>query len=504
MRKIPATMATQHPDNALPPYWDKKGEAFISVYQEITEAIACFQDLGVSEYMWDWEGKHADSAVIDRLFSEYHEYFSTHQLGRDKFLTFRIPNIWEEKGYNLLQAMTVILSSEDFARDLDFQQRPLFEVILPMTERPEQLMRIHKLFQKLAQFKNTDFTKREPDNNDYLELIPLVESVESQLGVGTLLTDYVRLHEEHFGHQPAYLRPFFAGSDSALAAGLLAGIIGNKVGLSRAYEFSKESGIPVYPIFGCGSLLFRGGLAPNDQEIDRFLQEFPGIRTVTTQSSFRYDHPIGTVKAAIRRLEAELPTVQPRIIPVDQQKRLVRIAETAAANYKQTIAAIAGDMQEIFTAVPKRRDRRQHIGLLAYSRSLGEQTLPRAITFTAGFYSVGVPPEFIGFGRALKDLSGEGLALLREAYPNMTADFKAAGGYLCRENLHILAKRHTAWQEVMTDITLAEEILGVTFVPQTDDEKEHAKLAGELLAAADSGERTTLITRMAALRESLG
>ncbi len=121
MRKIPATMATQHPDNALAPYWDKTGQPFISVYHEIAEAVHCFQDLDVGEYMWDWEGKHADAAVIDRLFSDYYNYFAKHQLGHDKFLTFRLPNIWEEKGYNLLQAMTVVLSSEDFARDLKFQ-----------------------------------------------------------------------------------------------------------------------------------------------------------------------------------------------------------------------------------------------------------------------------------------------------------------------------------------------------------------------------------------------
>src|ERR1039458_9104573 len=149
MRKIPATMATQHPDNALAPYWDKAGRPFIGVHQEIVEAVNCFRDLDTDEYMWDWEGKHADAAVIDRLLSDYYDYFARYQLGRDKFLTFRLPNIWEEKGYNLLQAMTVILSSEDFSRDLKFRHRPLFEVILPMTVRADQVMHMQKLFEKL-------------------------------------------------------------------------------------------------------------------------------------------------------------------------------------------------------------------------------------------------------------------------------------------------------------------------------------------------------------------
>ena len=90
-------MATQHPDNASAPFWDKQKDPFVSVYKEIDDAIISFKELGVSEFMWDWEGKHADAAVIDRLFTDYYDYFSKHQLGRDKFLTFRIPNLWEEK-----------------------------------------------------------------------------------------------------------------------------------------------------------------------------------------------------------------------------------------------------------------------------------------------------------------------------------------------------------------------------------------------------------------------
>ncbi len=256
MRKIPGTMATQHPDNAFAPYWDAAGRPFISAYQEITEAVNCFEDLNVSEYMWDWEGKHADAAVIDRLFSEYHDYFASHQLGRDKFLTFRIPNIWEEKGYNLLQAMTVILSSQDFARDLKFHDKPLFEIILPMTERAEQVLHMQKLFERLARFKSKEFMPDQPANDEHLEMIPLVESVDSQLAVANLLTEYVKLHKTHFGHRPDYIRPFLACSDSALSSGLLAGLLGNKIALSRLYEFSERTGIRIFPIMGCGQFTF--------------------------------------------------------------------------------------------------------------------------------------------------------------------------------------------------------------------------------------------------------
>ena len=172
-RKIPVTMATQHPDNARAPYWERDGDGFVNIYEELEECMSCYRDLGINEFMWDWEGKYADEAVIDKLFSNYFDYFKQHQLGRDKFLTFRLPNIWHEKGYSLLRALMVILTSEDFARDIKFHQQPLFEVILPMTERAEQLIYIQDCFKKLARFKSKQFNHSSAGNSDYLEAIPL-------------------------------------------------------------------------------------------------------------------------------------------------------------------------------------------------------------------------------------------------------------------------------------------------------------------------------------------
>ncbi len=503
MRHIPATMATQHPDNALAPYWDEAGRPFVSVHQEIHEAVRCFKDLEVSEYMWDWEGKHADAAVIDRLFSDYFDYFSKHQLGRDKFLTFRIPNIWEEKGYNLLQAMTVILSSEDLARDLNSHGRPLFEVILPMTERASQLTHMQKLFERLARFKSKEFTPDLAADESYLEMIPLVESVESQLAVGDLLRDYVGLHKKQFGRAPAYIRPFLACSDSSLSSGLLAGLLGNKLALARLYEFSEQSGIPIFPIAGPGSLPFRGGLSP--ASIDRFLAELPGVRTVSVQSSFRYDHPKTVVKAAVKRLEKELPKAKPLTIPSKAQQQLITIAETSAQFYKQTLQGITPDMQNIFKAVPKRRDRRQHIGLLGYGRSMGGQTLPRAITFTSGFYSIGIPPEFIGLGRTLRVLKPADLQLLHQVYPNLVTDLGAASRYLNMDNLASLAVKNHAWLPVQEDVVTATEMLELNIGPQTDSEVAHHQLAAAILTLKDNvAILPDLISRMAASRKSLG
>ncbi len=503
MRKIPATMATQHPDNASPPYWDEQHQPFVAVHKEITECATCFKDLGVSEYMWDWEGKYADAAVIDKLFSDYYSYFEQHTMGRDKFLTFRLPNIWEEKGYSLLQAMTVLLTSEDFARDLKFPARPLFEVILPMTERADQLMHMHILFEKLANFKSKEFTANQKANSNYLELIPLVESVESQQNIRKLLQEYVSLHRKHFNTAPQYIRPFLARSDPALVSGLLATVIANKLALSQLYEFAADTGIRVYPIAGVGSLPFRGGLTPDS--VDSYLAENPGIRTVSLQSSFRYDHSIASVKTAIAKLETELPKTKPHFIDPAAQKRLTDIATRSTKFYQQTLNAIAGDMQDVFDAIPRRRERRQHVGLLAYGRSMGSQKLPRAITFTAGFYSVGVPPEFIGMGRSLQALSASELKLVEQEYPSLRSDMERAGRFLNTDNLAILAKRNSAWKQVQTDVATAAEVLDITFGPRTDTEKAHKNLTSNaLLLQNNQAALSDLITEMSLLRKSLG
>jgi phosphoenolpyruvate carboxylase len=503
MRLVPATMATQHPDNAFAPYWDERGRPFIGVHQEITDAMRCFQDLGVDEYMWDWEGKHADAAVIDKLFTDYYEYFNRHQLGRDKFLTFRIPNVWEEKGYSLLQAMSVILTSEDFARDLKFANRPLFEVILPMTERADQLIQMQQSFQKLAQFKSAEFTPGQTANNDYLELIPLVESVESQQNIDSLLEEYVRLHQQHFGTKPAYIRPFLARSDPALVSGLLATVIANKIALSKVYEFSRKNNIPVFPIAGVGSLPFRGGLTPD--RVQDYIAEHPGMRTVSIQSSFRYDHPLAQVKAAIRQLEQKLPDSKPHHIDQVKQTALMAIGKRSAEFYQETLRGVASDMKAVFAAVPRRRERRQHIGLLAYGRSMGEQKLPRAITFTAGFYSLGVPPEFIGLGRTLNQLSTTDIQLITGEYRFMQSDLERAGRFLNVDNLAILASRNKAWKQVEADIVAAEALFGVRFGPRTHNEKVHKNLTSNVLLLKNGARNLSeLITETGELRKSLG
>src|SRR5574340_725287 len=151
-RKIPATMATQHPDHACRPIWHK--EAFIPAVEETRELFSAFDDLGIEEYKWDWEGKLVDESVLERLLAEYFDYFKKHPLGKEKFLTFRLPNPKVENEFRLGRALMGIASSAALAKQVGVHSPPLFEVILPMTESAQEMISVQEAFAEIAQLKH--------------------------------------------------------------------------------------------------------------------------------------------------------------------------------------------------------------------------------------------------------------------------------------------------------------------------------------------------------------
>lgn len=470
MRHIPAVMATQHPDNAQAPFWESDGDGFVSSQEEVQEAYSAYETLNVDEYMWDWEGKYVDEAVVERLLNEYHSFFAQHQLGKDKFLTFRIPNIWEEKGYSLARAFMAILTAADMARDLKLHGLPLFEVILPMTTSAQQLLHIQKTFTQLARVKHKLFEDR-TKAFEYIEIIPLLEGVDHMFNIGRLLEQYRKLHAKLYKHSFPYIRPFLARSDPALLAGLIPAVVANKVALSQMYQWGEKHSIDIYPIVGVGSLPFRGSCSPDT--IDKFIEEYKGVRTVTVQSAFRYDYPLKQVKHAIKTLQTELPKQAAQYFTPTVTSTLRNIIKRAEKHYQQAITDIAPDILRVSAHIPRRRERRLHIGLLGYGRSIGKQAFPRAINFTASLYSLGVPPELIGTGRTLRSMSKEEGELLHMAYHNLEHDIKRAGRYLNKENLAHYAKRDRAWKNIAADIAFLEDYFGTTLEPKTTNEFLH-------------------------------
>ena len=501
-RKFPATMATQHPDHANVPYWKKNGDPFINTQEEIEECISAFKDLHCQEYMWDWEGKYVDEAVVDKLLTSYFDFFKKVHLGKDVFLTFRLPNIWHEKGYRLARAYMGILTFEDLTSDLGFTHPPVFEVILPMTDEAKKLIHLQKTFAQVAQLKHAAFGNRK--GIEYLRVIPLIEGIAELTDSKKILHDYLALHEKEYGAPLDYLRPFIARSDPPLNAGLVPAVVAAKIALSEYYQFEKETGVPVYPIIGVGSLPFRGGLSPD--RVKDFMAEYSGVRTVTIQSAYRYDYPHKDVKRSIQYLNNNLDRGRARIYSPEELKDGVMISGIFAKHYRRTVEGLAGLINTYSKIIPQRRERMLHIGLFGYSRGIGGKRLPRAISFTAVLYSLGVPPELIGTGRGLREAQERGLiGPLKAYYHNLEKDLIQAGHYLNKENLNFLAKRSGDWRGVQKDVQGIEKFLGRELGPETVDHYLHRNLVSSAFLLWQSGKAPhDRILEAAKIRRSIG
>jgi len=296
-------MASQHPDHAGKPWWHTA--EFISTRREVKECFLTFSQLGISEYKWDWEGKFVDESVAEKLLGEHFEYFKDHPLGKEKFLTFRLPNPKVETEFRLGRAFMVILAASSLARHLGLYNRPLFEVILPMTQTAAEMISIQEAYAELGTLKHSLYNMTS-DSIRHLEVIPLFEDIETIMRSDTILSEYLSLHKKKFGNTPPYMRPYIARSDPALNAGLVPTVLAIKVALSRYRQFELKTEVPLYPILGSASLPFRGGLTPHT--VSEFVEEYAGVRTALIQSAFRYDFPLREVNDGIQQLEKLLPS----------------------------------------------------------------------------------------------------------------------------------------------------------------------------------------------------
>jgi len=500
-RKISSTMISQHPDNSSKPYWHNS--TFISIRHETKECFLSFSDLGVSEYNWDWEGKYVDESVIERLFSEYHDYFRKNPLGKEKFLTFRLPNPKVETEFRLGRAFIGILGAAGLAKQISVHSPPLFEVILPMTESAEEMIAIQEAFREIASLKHAlyDFGQ---ESLKHIEIIPLFEQVSTIMSSHQLLEKYWRLHAKKFHFKPSYLRPYLARSDPALNSGLVPTVLAIKIGLSHYKEFEKKHNIKLYPIIGSASLPFRGGLTPNT--VEQFCNEYRGVKTTLLQSAFRYDYEKKSVIKAIKKLEKILPQGEAALISMSEEKTLKKLIAVFEKHYRNTVEQLAPLINKVAFYLPKRRERVLHIGLFGYSRGVGKVKLPRAIGFTGALYSLGIPPEFLGTGRGVKyAIKTSQIKLLEKYYLNIKKDLRRAGRFVQKNELIKLAKKLQVWKDILGDVEEIEKYLGEKLEPKTKEEREHFEIVKKLHEKINSGKKYQgYLNRLAVLRKSIG
>ena len=421
---VPKVMSTQHPDNATPaPFADDAG--VLKGDGEVDEAVDVFA-LGCDEQMWDSEGKEADNQVVRKLLTNYPDFFQGNlQLGRDVALTLRVPNprIESDMRKSMVEALQSVPSAWDMAHSFygDGNAAPIQEVILPFTTSAEELSLVEAYYRRVIVGQEDQTLLDGHVVRDWVgefypksvRVIPLIEDVEHLFHCDSIVEEYVRDRD-----LPAQ-RVFLARSDPALNYGIVAAELALKVALRRLHNLEGKLGIPLYPIIGVGSVPFRGHLNPVN--VNRAFTEYPSVQTLTVQSAFKYDYDKETVRDGIAQILAH-ERAEPMPVDYERARELIRKTTTEYQNQVQKVIQI---ISAVSSHIPKRRERKLHVGLFGYGRSLdgvGGVTLPRAIGFTASLYSIGVPPELLGLA-ALTDVD---LAFVREVYPSLDEDISAA------------------------------------------------------------------------------
>jgi len=285
MQFIPRTMSTQHPDNVHAPFFSEN--PLIDGEDEIVEAYSAFSVLGCHEQLFDYEGKETDNFIIKKLLLKYPDYFRKHILGRDRILSFRVPNpnIEKTEAKHLIEVLNTIPRyhdtammfykgggnvsrekkasreenakreekiSKDCSKD-DFEISPVSEVYVPMVSSSMDVSRVAEYYkshvagvQHLRLFDG-DIPIRSwlgTFKPDTIRVNPLLEDMESLLNVDKIVGEYIR-------HQKIkdYQRVWLARSDTALNYSSLSAILLNKLALVKLQSLQESSSVEIFPLF---------------------------------------------------------------------------------------------------------------------------------------------------------------------------------------------------------------------------------------------------------------
>ncbi len=448
MRQYPATMATQHPDNS---------EVYINIQQEPQEAIHALTPrdrggLGIEEIMIDFEGK----------LTPYHQ---TSQIamglidigiipGRDVSITPRIPNDRKEPLFRQLMSIMSLVETNILA----FKQtgvQAIRETVVPMIESGDEIFRIQQRIDSVIELGNKNYDVPFPAGA--IRVIPLVETVPSLVNIDRILDDYEESARKE-GMTTKDIRVMMARSDSAMSYGMISSVLAVLTAISRSAQWGKHHGVEVAPILGGGSLPFRGHVTPAN--LDMFCRNYGGIRTVTLQSGLRYDHGPEATRRVSEELSGKLGTIPVRSFSDEEQARMREFIGIFTKHYLKTFVKLAETVDRIAKYIPKNRDRLAGSkSALGYAREVADTrevadlvadpvlreelcslnteiscAIPRAISFTASMYTIGMPPEFVGVGRGLKEIlekyGQEGIDQLTAFYPQLQADLQFASRFV--------------------------------------------------------------------------
>lgn len=491
MNRIPTSMMTQHPDSA---------SRYVPIQDEPEEAVQALtpapEGLGLEEVMVDFEGK----------LTPYHQ---TAQIamgllekgivpGRDARLTPRLPSAAKETPFRQLMALLSVIETNYKVReqaDVD----AVGEVVVPMVESADELMTVRRRIEDVTHLAHVEFGFE--DDPSRIHVIPLIEEVPELLGTADMLDAFVVKYTEK-GLPAESMRVLLGRSDPALAYGLVSAVLAVKSAISGCAEVAEKHSMKIHPILGAGALPFRGHVALDN--IENTLHEFAGVRTVTVQSGMRYDVGPDATRSLAAILRQRLSKGRPRRFSAEEEAALRRTIGVFTKNYLSVFNLIIDPVCRLADLVPRRRDRLARISAVGYARDLpkpggllregdddalaaelaaisfeADVDLPRAITYTAALYSIGMPPELIGVGRGLDELEtrhgSEAVDWLLSVYPSLRDDLAFATRFVQLDNAAEFFSPE-ATELLRADVEIACRRLDIEPGPRGKDDRFHLTL----------------------------
>ncbi|MFQ5574910.1 MAG: phosphoenolpyruvate carboxylase [Terriglobia bacterium] len=483
--ETPTTMMTQHPD----------ASRYVPVQDEPDEAIRALSPmpggLGLTEAMIDFEGKltpyQQPAQIVLGLLDK------NVVPGRDVHITPRIPSGREEGVFRQLMALMAVVES-NYQAHKKSGAYAIREVILPMTSGADELMSVKERILDVIELANKEFgLSKDPG---LIDIIPLIETIPEIFAVDTIFQEYLNETRKR-GFEKDRFRYMLGRSDLALSYGMVASVLANKIGISMGHRVERETGVRILPILGGGTLPFRGHLTLDN--LGNSLVEYPGVRTMTVQSSMRYDHGEEKTRRLAARLAEELPRTQPLDFDDTQVRRITNMAGVFTKNYLASFFQLVETAAKISDIIPGQRDRLARKSAVGYARDLPhpetmapflsdgdlakelescqpkrDLQLPRAISFTAALYSIGLPPEIIGTGRGLREIrdryGSDVTNELAAVYPTLRTDLEYACRFLHLENACEFIPADVA-KPLNDDIQYLANDFGVAIGPTTQQDR---------------------------------
>nr|MDO8082406.1 phosphoenolpyruvate carboxylase [Candidatus Freyarchaeota archaeon] len=474
--RIPATMATQDSSSAT---------AYIGFDEEIDEAIDCLSSreeggVGVEELVIEFAEKLTPFQQIEKIVKRIMEKGLTPSFNVN--ITPSVPFGNYEFGFRRMAIFQKIIEINYMLRN-ETNGGAIYEVIHPLTESPMEMTRIEMSFNILKNYilETIDATAKLKD----VQIIPFIRDLSSLLNTSNIISEYLKAYTS--SRNPLdYLRVFLGRSDSAVNCGLVPSTLASKIAISDLAIIGEELGTPTFPILNAGSLPFRGFVNP--ENLDKILNDYSGIRTITIPSSLRYDIDRREAQRVVVLLKDKLQSQKPQTFSKKDKNEIINIISLFAANYYESLYDILLDTR-IFELVPLRRDQpinsknKDHLSCqlmikqlakLCTDKEISKQLLKMeslkfeppvgAIPFTATLYSIGLPPEFIGTGRglnAVNEWKSEALEQLMDVYYSSLKDsLKYASRFLCMDAFQKVLPRRVS-EQVKEDLKQIKEYINV-------------------------------------------